>query len=107
MLKDKDIKEFVGNEHLEGVVVVDKLTGVEEIIKAKGAFIYIGFDPTSIMLEKFGILDEKGYIYVDETRETKVPRLYAAGDCVHKFARQVITAVSDGVVAAISIIRKL
>lgn len=107
LLLNKRIEEFVGTHYLEGVKIADKLTEDEEIIKAHGAFIYIGFDPTSTMLEKYGVLDEKGYIYVDESRETNVPRLYAAGDCVHKATRQAITAVADGVVAAVSIIRKM
>lgn len=107
IMNNKLIKEFVGDKYLTGVVIEDKLTGVEETIPTHGAFIYIGFDPCSLMLSKYGVLDEKGYIYVDDTRETNVPRLYAVGDCVHKQTRQVITAVSDGVVAAVAIIRKL
>ena len=53
------------------------------------------------------IAKKKGYIYVDDSRETNVPGLYAVGDCVHKTTRQVITAVADGVVAAVAITRKL
>lgn len=107
IMNNKLIKEFIGDQYLSGVVIEDKITGIEETINTHGVFIYIGFDPCSLMLEKYGVLDEKGYIYVDESRETNVPRLYAVGDCVHKQTRQVITAVSDGVVAAVAIIRKL
>ncbi len=107
LLNNKQIEEFIGDKYLEGVLIKDKITGFKEVIQTHGAFIYIGFDPTSSMLEKYGVLDEKGYIYVDEGRETNVPRLYAAGDCIHKTTRQVITAVADGVIAAVGIIRKL
>jgi thioredoxin reductase (NADPH) len=107
IVNNKIIKEFIGDAFLEGVVIEDKITGKVETIETHGCFIYIGFDPTTTMLSKYGVLDEKGYIYVDDSRETNVPGLYAVGDCVHKTTRQVITAVADGVVAAVAIIRKL
>lgn len=107
IVNNKIIKEFVGGAFLEGVVIEDKITGEIETIETHGCFIYIGFDPTTDMLSKYGVLDEKGYIYVDDSRETNVPGLYAVGDCVHKTTRQVITAVADGVVAAVAITRKL
>jgi thioredoxin reductase (NADPH) len=107
IINNKIIKEFVGNGYLEGVVIEDRITGETETINTHGCFIYIGFDPTTNMLSKYGVLDERGYIYVDDSRETNVPGLYAAGECVHKTTRQVITAVADGVVAAVAITRKL
>lgn len=107
IVNNKIIKEFIGDAFLEGVVIEDKITGKVETIETHGCFIYIGFDPTTTMLSKYGVLDEKGYIYVDDSRETNVPGLYAVGDCVHKTTRQVITAVADGVVAAVAITRKL
>lgn len=107
IMNNKIIKEFVGEGFLEGVVIEDKITGEIETIQTHGCFIYIGFDPTTNMLAKYGVLDEKGYIYVDDSRETNVPGLYAVGDCLHKTTRQVITAVADGVVAAVAITRKL
>lgn len=107
IMNNKIIKEFIGDGFLEGVVIEDKITGEVETIPTHGCFIYIGFDPTTNMLAKYGVLDEKGYIYVDDSRETNVPGLYAVGDCVHKTTRQVITAVADGVVAAVAITRKL
>ena len=107
IMNNKIIKEFVGEGFLEGVVIEDKITGEIETINTHGCFIYIGFDPTTNMLAKYGVLDEKGYIYVDDSRETNVPGLYAVGDCLHKTTRQVITAVADGVVAAVAITRKL
>ena len=84
IINNKIIKEFVGNGYLEGVVIEDRITGETETINTHGCFIYIGFDPTTNMLSKYGVLDERGYIYVDDSRETNVPGLYAAGDCVHK-----------------------
>ena len=44
--------------------------------------------------------DETGYIITDEKLETSIPGLYAAGDVRSKSFRQVVTAVSDGAIAA-------
>ena len=46
---------------------------------------------------------EKGYIVTDSFMKTKTPGLYAVGDCTKKAYRQVSTAVSDGLIAAVSI----
>ena len=44
--------------------------------------------------------DPSGYILTDENMETSVPGLFAAGDVRSKPFRQVVTAVSDGAIAA-------
>ena len=54
---------------------------------------------------ELGILDEKGYVKVNERMETAVPGVFGAGDCVAKELRQVITACGDGAVAAMSAAR--
>ena len=48
------------------------------------------------MLEK----DSAGYIKTNEEMETAVPGLFAVGDVRSKSFRQVVTAVSDGAIAA-------
>ena len=107
VLQNKLIEDFVGDNEITGLKVRDKITDKISIIKTSGIFIYIGFDPTSGMLQKFDCVDEKGYIICNDEMETKVPGLFAAGDCVKKSVRQVITAVADGVVAAAAITRKI
>ena len=44
---------------------------------------------------------EKGFILTNESMETNVPGVYAVGDTRKKDIRQVVTAVSDGSIAAI------
>ena len=43
---------------------------------------------------------DKGYLLVDENMETNIKGIYACGDIRKKQLRQVVTAVSDGAVAA-------
>lgn len=85
-------------------VVAIKLRNVDTdedmILETSGVFPYIGLDPISNMVAKLPILDEQGYIIVDENFETAVKGIYACGDVIQKPLRQVITATSDGAVAA-------
>jgi thioredoxin reductase (NADPH) len=99
--------EFNGSDLLEQVVIKNKITGELTTIEAKGAFIYIGFDPSSTILENFDILNEKQYILVDRNCETNVKGLYAAGDCIDKNIRQIATAVADGISCASAIIKSI
>ena len=99
--------EFRGGELLEQVVIKNKITDELTTLDAKAAFIYIGFDPSSSILENFDILNEKQYILVDRNCETKVKGLYAAGDCIDKNVRQIATAVADGISCASAIIKSI
>ena len=45
-------------------------------------------------------LDEYGYIVADESTKTNLDGVFAAGDVRQKALRQIITAASDGAVAA-------
>lgn len=75
-------------------------SGEERLLDVQSVFPYIGADPVTEFLKDTDVLDEKGYIRVDERMRTSVPGLYGAGDVTEKFLRQIVTAVSDGAVAA-------
>lgn len=65
-----------------------------------GIFPYIGLDPCTQFLKDLPILDAHGYMIVDENCETACKGIYGAGDVRVKPLRQVVTAVSDGAIAA-------
>ena len=69
-------------------------------IKCGGVFVYIGMNPLSKPFENLGITNAGGYILTDETMETKVPGIFAAGDIREKTLRQIVTATGDGSIAA-------
>lgn len=75
-------------------------TGEEKVLAVKGIFPYIGADPITSFLKDMNVLNEYGYMIVNEHMETKVPLLYGAGDVCEKVLRQVVTAVNDGAIAA-------
>lgn len=71
-----------------------------------GIFIEVGSEPNTELLKECGVeIDDAGFIKIDQTGATNVPGVYAAGDMTtgsNKF-RQIITAASEGAVAANSI----
>lgn len=74
-------------------------------LEVDGAFIYIGSTPNifaNIDLELDG-----NYIKVNDLMETSIKGIYAAGDIVKKSLYQLVTASSDGAIAATSIIKEL
>ena len=70
-----------------------------------GIFVFAGYVPDTKWLEGFVELDGQGYIITDRNQKTSVDGIYAAGDVCVKNLRQVVTAVSDGAVAATSLER--
>lgn len=69
-------------------------------ITTNAIFPYIGLDPATSFLSGLDVLDDYGYMVVDDNCETKVKGIYGAGDVVAKKLRQVVTATSDGAIAA-------
>lgn len=65
-----------------------------------GVFVFAGYAPDTALASDIVERDERGYIRTDENQKTSVEGLYAAGDICVKPLRQVITAASDGAVAA-------
>ncbi|MCD7809345.1 MAG: NAD(P)/FAD-dependent oxidoreductase [Erysipelotrichaceae bacterium] len=97
----QDILDFVTEDgSLKGVHFKSNKTGEENTIYCDGVFEYIGLLPVTDFVKDLGILNDYGFIEVNDRMETSIPGIYGAGDCVVKNLRQVITACSDGAIAA-------
>lgn len=96
----QDILEFMGDSHLEGVRFRSTKTGEEKTVSCDGVFEYIGLTPTTECFKDLGVLNDMGYVEVNDRMVTKVPGIFGAGDCITKNLRQVITACADGAIAA-------
>jgi len=101
-LMEQNIREFVGKDNLEKVIVSHKRTGEVTEIPASGAFIFIGYVPNTSMLPADVAVNDRGEIITDDAMKTTVPGVFAAGDSRVKRYRQITTAVSDGTIAALS-----
>jgi thioredoxin reductase (NADPH) len=101
------VEEFVGEEALSAVRVRNLRDDTSALIPATGAFIFIGYVPST---EPFaGVLEMSpgGEIIADEAMATSLPGVFAAGDARQKRFRQITTAVSDGTIAALSVLEYL
>lgn len=88
------------NGKVSGIVFENVETKETMTLSCQGIFPYVGQDPNTVCLEGLGVLDDKGYVIVDDSCQTKIPGLYAAGDVIQKELRQVVTATNDGAIAA-------
>lgn len=88
-----------GNK-VNGIRVTNVTTQETFVIETSAVFPYVGADPVSSYVKELGICDDKGYILTDEEMATSIEGIFAAGDVRKKTIRQVVTAASDGAIAA-------
>ena len=91
---------FLHDEKFRGLKVQDVRTGEEEEILCDGVFVSVGQKPNTELFEGQIALVPGGYIDAGEDTKTSVPGVFAAGDVRSKPLRQIVTAASDGAVAA-------
>jgi len=106
VLFNTQIKDFNEENGRLASVVIDKASNIENL-DVSAVFVFIGYKPAAEEFASLGILDDKGYILADDMRRTSVDKIYAAGDIVYKQAFQIVTAASDGAIAATSCMRDL
>lgn len=111
-IKEKNNIKIINNSTVESFNekegILESVTlNTKQTLKTKACFIFIGYEPATNFLKNLEILDEKGYINVDSEKRTQKKGIYAAGDVVKKEAYQIVTATSDGALAAISCIKDL
>ena len=97
---DSVVSDYIVDERVGGVKVRNVHNGFEREIRADGVFVSIGRKPATELFSDSLVLDEYGYIIADETTKTNIDGVFAIGDVRTKTLRQVVTAVSDGAVAA-------
>lgn len=95
------IEEIVGNDVVESIKIKD------EEIKLSGIFINIGYEPSIGILKGLNLKMDNNYIVVDKNMETSIKGIYAAGDIIKKDLYQLVTAVSEGAVAATNVFKSI
>lgn len=105
VITNQDVREFLVSEdrHLAGVRVLDRVTGEERIDHPDGVFILIGMNPNSEAFTGTLETDDWGFIVTDQTLQTSIPGVYAAGDVRAGSAKQAAAAAGEGVTAALMI----
>ncbi len=102
-----EVKAITGDDKVEAIELLDIAGKKKETIKVDGVLVHIGLDPNTEYLDGIVPLDSQGFIVVNDRMETEVPYIFAAGDIRNGSPRQVVTAVGDGAIAAISAQRLL
>jgi len=96
------VENIHGKENVEYLQVHDVRTEKKSKIPVEGVFIAIGKEPQNTLAKELGcMLDEKGFIIVDNKQRTNIKGVYAAGDITGGL-RQIITACAAGAIAALS-----
>ena len=96
-----------GENSLKGAELKNNKTGevttynVSEEDGIFGIFIFVGYEPASKLFSGQVDLDEAGYVNTNEKLQCSIPGVYAAGDIRLKELRQLVTATSDGAIAAV------
>jgi len=102
IIKSNELEEITGEKKVEGVILKDVHTSKMSNIKTDAVFIYVGSNPQNSLVDGMLELSDYGYVMVKDDMSTSLPGIFAAGDVVNKKYRQIVTAVSDGCIAALS-----
>lgn len=101
-IMESELRAFEGEESLRKVKIEHLPTGKSSELTVDGVFVFIGYVPNTIALKDLVDLNDKLEIIVNEDKQTNIPGVFAAGDCIPKKYRQVTTAVADGTIASLS-----
>ena len=103
VLTNTVMEEVSGENGLSYARYKNTATGEVAEYKSKetfGVFVFVGYAPATEAVEGIVELNEQGYIVTDPSQKTSAEGVYAAGDVCIKPLRQVVTATSDGALAA-------
>ena len=104
---DSTVEEILGSDKVEAVKIKNLKTDSTSVLSCQGVFIFVGIKANTDFLKNQLDLDESGFIITDEDLKTSKDGIFACGDCRKKSLYQVITACSEGALAAASTQRYL
>lgn len=118
LIARSDIVELINKDNIEVFTntTVDKINSNDKLdsitlsngstINIDGLFISVGFESSNEEFDSVIEQDDNGYIIANNTH-TNIDGVFAAGDCIKKDLRQLVTAASDGAIAATEAIKYL
>jgi thioredoxin reductase (NADPH) len=119
LLTNTEVRELVGEDRLDGVVIEDNRSGARRTLGARALFVFIGAEANTGWLEGSVELDERGFVLtgreldgsaLDEDAwrersrepfllETSLPGVFAAGDVRSGSIKRCASAVGEGAMA--------
>jgi len=110
-LRNKKNVEYVMNANIVKINGEDRLESIDldngRNIIINGLFIAVGQEPNNEIFNNVVSLNDKGYIISQDGVHTNKKNIYVAGDAREKSLRQLVTAESDGAIAATTAIREM
>lgn len=99
-VKNNNKIEIIYNSNIKKInTTEEKISSIDldnnKNIKVSGVFIYVGYRPATDFIDN-DLLDNEGYVKVNEKLETNIKGVYAIGDIIKKDTYQLVTAASDG-----------
>jgi len=97
------IEKFSGEDKLEEIIIKNKKNNQKHSVKIDGVFEYVGISSNSGLVKNLVKLDENNFIITNFNMEASSRGIFAVGDVRNTPLRQVVTAVADGAIAAMSV----
>ena len=105
VLWNSEVIDMVGDpakNGLESIITEDTITKERNTINCDWLFLGIGHTPNSKIFKEYLDLDSSGYIITqNNSTQTSIPGIFAAGDIMDPIYRQAITAAGSGCMAAL------
>ena len=106
IIYNSNVTKIIGDERLNAIEI-SNLDGSKKEINVSGLFVAIGKIPENDIFKDIIEIDENGYILASENCHTNIDGIFVAGDNRTKLLRQLVTATSDGAIAATEAIHYL
>jgi thioredoxin reductase (NADPH) len=96
-----EVRAILGDKSIQSVRLYDNKENREYEDSLSAVFIFIGSIPQTALIAPLGVkINDAGYVITNDRMETNIRGLYAVGDVRETPFRQLITAASDGAIAA-------
>lgn len=110
-LNNDNVEVILNSKVVEVLSNDNELSGIkldnEEVINVNAIFVCIGQESNSAYYQTLGLETDNRGIIVDSNMRTSDKNIYATGDAISKDLYQVVTATSEGAIAATSIIKEI
>lgn len=106
IIYNSNVSKLIGDERLNSIEI-SYLDGSKKDISVSGLFVAIGKIPENENFKDLIKMDDNGYIIAGEDCHTNIDGIFVAGDNRTKMLRQLVTATSDGAIAATEAIHYL
>ena len=101
------IKKISGDNFVKEIEIENVVDDKKSVLETSALFIAVGIKPNTDICAGIIDIDNGGFVITDEYMKTSCDYIYACGDCRKRPLRQLITAASEGAIAALSAYRYL